>query len=111
LANSASIGVWLTRAVHDAETRHEELTTPWFRPSYADLPPTAFSGLTELGAWLKQLRRNAGMTQYQIERITGVDQTVISKLENGRQMSLRLTRLATVIGVLADPPPRFSRWR
>jgi DNA-binding XRE family transcriptional regulator len=96
--------------MYDAATRHDELTTPWLRPSYANLPPSAYVGLAELGAWMKRLRRHAGMTQYQLETVTGVDQTVISKLENGKQMSLRLTRLATVIGVLVDPPPRYSRF-
>jgi DNA-binding XRE family transcriptional regulator len=89
---------------------HEEFTTPWYRPSYADVPDIAYVGLNELGRWLRELRRDAGMTQYHVEVRSGVDQTVISKLENGRQMSLRLHRLATVIGVLLDPTPRPNRW-
>jgi hypothetical protein len=89
---------------------HEEFTTPWYRPSYADVPEIAYVGLNELGRWLRELRRDAGMTQYHVEVRSGVDQTVISKLENGRQMSLRLHRLATVIGVLLDPTPRPTRW-
>jgi hypothetical protein len=96
--------------MHDPTTRHEELTASWFRPSNAEGTEIAFLGLTELGVWLKQLRREAGLTQYAVEVRSGVDQTVISRLENGRQMSLRLTRLATVIGVLRDPTPRPTRW-
>jgi hypothetical protein len=96
--------------MHDPTTTHEELTASWFRPSNAEGTEIAFLGLTELGVWLKQLRREAGLTQYAVEVRSGVDQTVISRLENGRQMSLRLTRLATVIGVLRDPTPRPTRW-
>jgi hypothetical protein len=96
--------------MHDPATRHEQLTSPWLRPSYAEVPEIAFLGLTELGVWLKQLRREAGLTQCAVEVRSGVDQTVISRLENGRQMSLRLTRLATVVGVLRDPTPRPTRW-
>ena len=61
---------------------------------------------------LKRRRLLAGLTQREVERLTGVDQTVISRLENGRQYGLRWSRFAILVATLdglddatAKPPP------
>jgi transcriptional regulator with XRE-family HTH domain len=41
-----------------------------------------------------------GYSQRQLERLSGVDQTTISRLENGRLRSLRLVRLAALFEAL-----------
>jgi transcriptional regulator with XRE-family HTH domain len=42
-----------------------------------------------------------GYTQRHLERLSGVDQTTISRLENGRLTSLRLVRLAAIFLALS----------
>ncbi len=61
------------------------------------------AGLLEIGALVRAWRREAGMTQRHVEIVSGVDQTIISRLECGRLESLRLTRLAAVIGAVRPP--------
>lgn len=55
------------------------------------------AGLDWVGRWLLEARRRAGLTQLQLERMSGVDQTTISRLERGRLASLGLDRLAAII--------------
>ena len=49
---------------------------------------------------LKRRRLLAGLTQRELERLTHVDQTVISRLENGRQYGLRWSRFAILVATL-----------
>jgi len=58
------------------------------------------AGYDLIGAMIKRWRLRAGHTQRQLEALTGIDQTVISRLENGRQYGLRWSRFATLIAVL-----------
>ena len=56
----------------------------------------------------------AHLTQRQLESISGVDQTTISRLENGRLFGMRWTRFARLVHVLgglaeADPLPPVAR--
>ena len=83
---------------------------PWERPSHIRVTPVAEIGLTLIGSWIKEGRRATHMTQQLVENISGVDQSVISRLENGKVHSMRLVRLAAVIGAIYDPRPRPSRW-
>lgn len=57
-------------------------------------------GLDWIGRWIFEARRRAGLTQKQLERMSGVDQTTISRLERGRLAGLRLYRLAAIISCL-----------
>ena len=58
------------------------------------------AGLKLLGAQVKRGRYARGWTQRRLEEVSGVDQTTISRLENGRLISLRLVRLAALAGAL-----------
>jgi predicted transcriptional regulator len=49
------------------------------------------------------------MTQQHLENVSGVDQTIISRLENGRLLSIRFVRLAAIVGALRDPRVRMTR--
>ena len=53
--------------------------------------------LNELGADLRGRRTVAMLTQRQLEELTGVDQTTISRVENGRISTLRLHRYARLL--------------
>jgi transcriptional regulator with XRE-family HTH domain len=74
-------------------------------------------GYDLIGAMLKRRRLSAGITQREVERLTRIDQTVISRLENGRQYGLRWSRFAILVATLdglddataAPPPPWWVR--
>jgi hypothetical protein len=83
---------------------------PWERPSHIHVAPVAEIGLAQIASWVKEGRRATHMTQQLVENISGVDQTVISRLENGKVHSMRLVRLAAVIGAIYDPRPLPTRW-
>jgi transcriptional regulator with XRE-family HTH domain len=57
---------------------------------------------------IKRRRAAASMSQRKLERLTGIDQSVISRLENGKQYGLRWSRFARLVGVLdgLDEPAR-----
>ena len=70
------------------------------------------AGYDLIGSMIKRWRLGGGYTQRQLEALTGIDQTVISRLENGRQYGLRWSRFAILIAVLggfddgrSEPPP------
>lgn len=54
-----------------------------------------------LGRWIRQARYLSGMSQRQLQWVCGVDQTVISRLENGRIRHMRVQRVALVVAGLA----------
>jgi transcriptional regulator with XRE-family HTH domain len=58
-------------------------------------------GLRLLGAQLRRARIANGWSQRGLERVSGLDQTTISRLENGRLRSLRLVRIASLMQALA----------
>ena len=62
-------------------------------------------GYDLIGAALKELRLGADLTQRRLEAMTGIDQTVISRLENGKQYGLRWSRYAVLVAVLHDRQP------
>ena len=69
-----------------------------------------------LGAAIRRKRLSLGWTQRVLEAESGIDQTVISRIENGRQYGLRWSRLAVLIDAMGGldargfedsrPPPR-----
>jgi transcriptional regulator with XRE-family HTH domain len=89
------------RWAHSTDPRHE----------------TEQRGYDLIGAMLKRRRVLGGLTQRELERLTGIDQTVISRLENGRQYGLRWSRFAILVARLdgldaataAPPPPWWVR--
>ena len=48
----------------------------------------------------KRARHRKGWSQRDLERRTGIDQSTISKFENGRRFGLRFTRFAAMVAVL-----------
>ena len=64
------------------------------------LEPDQAYGLRALGAIVRQARRDAGISQHSLARVVGVDQSVISRLENGKLAGLRLRNLGAVIAAL-----------
>jgi predicted transcriptional regulator len=53
------------------------------------------------GRLIRQARYNCQLSQRQLEWVCGVDQTVISRLENGRIRHMRVQRVARVVAGLA----------
>src|SRR3954469_11681516 len=83
----------------------------WFGQGHRD--PQRQHGFELFGETLRRRRRWLGWTQRQLEAYSGIDQTVISRLENGKQYGLRWARLADLIDALGglevgpgspDPP-------
>jgi transcriptional regulator with XRE-family HTH domain len=68
--------------------------------------PELEHGLEVIGRVVREARRDRRWTQNALERASGVDQTVISRLENGRLTSLRLLRLAAIFAALDGRGPR-----
>lgn len=65
-------------------------------------------GFKLIGALVLRRRQRAGLSQRQLERLSGVDQTVISRLENGQLGGLRwsnFARLVDALGGLAESDP------
>jgi transcriptional regulator with XRE-family HTH domain len=70
-----------------------------------DLEATA--ALLEFGHAIRRAREEAGLTQRDLERRTGIDQTRISRLERGLAPAMRADRIARVVvelGLHVRPP-------
>ena len=74
--------------------------------------------LQRFGDAVRQARLEAGLSQVRLERLTGVDQTAISRLEHGRAPRIPLARvlvLAEALGGLLPigtcPHEHRCRWR
>jgi transcriptional regulator with XRE-family HTH domain len=61
-----------------------------------EVVPEVREALREIGREVRQLRTEWGRSQRAVERVTGIDQTTISRLENGLAPTLRLERLARI---------------
>ena len=57
-------------------------------------------GFQLVGQVVRTRRQRMGLSQRALERLCGVDQTVISRLENGQLASLRWSRFAALVAVL-----------
>jgi len=87
----------------------------WFDQRPRD--PQQQHGFDLFGRMLKRRRLWLGWTQRQLEAYSGIDQAVISRLENGKQYGLRWARLAELIDALggldvgpgAADPPGYTR--
>ena len=59
----------------------------------------------EIGAEIKRLRKESGMTQERFAEILGIDSTLVSKIERGRKSNLTIDLLqdiAEVFGVTVN---------
>ena len=75
-------------------------------------PPLTLAGMARLGESIRLARYRARLSQADLGRLCGLDQSIISRLENGKLPSLRFWRLAQVIGALGPawhPPPEPPR--
>jgi predicted transcriptional regulator len=68
-----------------------------------------------LGADIRRARWQCGISQAGLEVLSGVDQTTISRLENGLAPGLRLVRLAKILGPIGlgslKPSPLAERMK
>jgi len=75
--------------------------------------PLLQMGTRLIGAAVRERRVRLNLTQRQLAMIAGFDQSVISRLENGKISSIRYRRLAVLVGILggldADAP--LPRWK
>jgi transcriptional regulator with XRE-family HTH domain len=70
------------------------------------------AGMRRLGEQLRRARLGRGWSQRGLERASGVDQTTISRLENGRLVNLGFLRIVALVAALEgtwqifppDPP-------
>ena len=67
-------------------------------------------GKRVIGAAVRSARLGIGLSQHQLSRRAGLDQSVISRLETGKLNGIRWQTLARLVGVLESGRPfRFPR--
>jgi len=73
--------------------------------------PQVVSGMRAIGRTVRAARHRAGLRQTDLERRSGLDQTIISRIENGKLDSLAWWRFASLVGALGDAwdPPRLEQ--
>jgi transcriptional regulator with XRE-family HTH domain len=69
------------------------------------------NGYDLIGSFIKRRRLAIPLTQRQLEHLTEIDQTVISRIENGRQYGLRWSRFARLVAVLEGLDDRSTQPR
>jgi transcriptional regulator with XRE-family HTH domain len=69
-------------------------------------------GFEMIGAMIRRRRIHLGWTQRNLEAYSGINQAVISRLENGKQSGLRWSRFAELVQALGglDVAPRARPW-
>ena len=72
------------------------------RGSMAGLPSESTNGMLTIGESVRRARWRAGLTQRHLGKLCGLDQSVISRLENGKLANLRWWRFAALVGALGD---------
>ncbi|MGZ8437381.1 MAG: helix-turn-helix domain-containing protein [Candidatus Limnocylindrales bacterium] len=70
-------------------------------------------GYALIGRLVRRRRGRIGLSQRELETLSGLDQSVISRLETGQLRGLRFSRLARLVGALggigdADPLPAWA---
>jgi transcriptional regulator with XRE-family HTH domain len=63
-------------------------------------PPGTLAARAVLGLGLRRMRLYRGWTQETLQDRSGVDQSILSRLELGRVVQIRLRRLLDVLGTL-----------
>jgi DNA-binding Xre family transcriptional regulator len=86
---------------------------PWesFAMEYADVRTAR--GCAWIGRLVRRRRERIGLSQRQLQQLSGLDQSVISRLETGQLLGLRFSRLAHLVDALggigeADPLPSWA---
>lgn len=62
--------------------------------------PAQQRGFDLVGRTIRRKRRWLGLSQRQLEGLSGIDQTVISRIENGKQYGVRWVRFARLVDAL-----------
>jgi transcriptional regulator with XRE-family HTH domain len=73
---------------------------PWNEPNWWMSDPQAKRGMVLIGAALRRQRLNRGWSQRDLEGLTGVHQSTISRLETGQRCGVRWTRFAKMVAIL-----------
>lgn len=68
-------------------------------------------GFELIGVEIKRRRLLLGWSQRTLEAYSGIDQTVISRLENGKQYGMRWSRFARLVDALGGIGPSAVRRR
>jgi ribosome-binding protein aMBF1 (putative translation factor) len=97
-----------------AECSNVAMDTRWDLVRPFDVSPTVALGLDIIGQQVLRARRAAGLSQRQLGAMVELNQSTISRLENGLLRTFRLVNLARILGVLHDPllggPIAVNRW-
>lgn len=85
----------------------------WRSFEVANADPRTARGFELIGGAVRGRRRRLGISQRQLELLSGVDQTVISRLECGRLTGLRWSRFARLVEAVGglgvgDPLPGWT---
>jgi transcriptional regulator with XRE-family HTH domain len=74
--------------------------------------PQEQHGFDLIGAEIKRRREALGWSQRVLEAQSGIDQTVISRIENGKQYGIRWSRFARLVDALGGlgPPAAREPW-
>lgn len=85
---------------------------PWESFDMQDVDVRTLRGYGRIGRAVRRRRERIGLSQRELHRLSGIDQSVISRLETGQLRGLRFSRLARLIDALggigdADPLPAW----
>jgi transcriptional regulator with XRE-family HTH domain len=91
---------------------HRGLMT-WHLFDVASTDERTRRGFRLIGRLVLRRRGQLGITQRELESLSGIDQTVISRLENGKLGGLRWSRFAELVDALGglgdtDPSPAWT---
>ena len=101
---------WPRRAGGGQLSRREAVGAYIFAMPYftLDNDPRVADALVCIGAAVRSARFARQLSQIRLELLTDIDQTTISRIENGRAPNVRLEYLARIIAVIG-PLPAIER--
>jgi transcriptional regulator with XRE-family HTH domain len=75
---------------------------PWDEDEAARdrMNPRSRAGLRRIGAATRRQRQRLHLSQGDVERMTGIDQTTLSRFERGERVGIRFTRFALLVETL-----------
>ena len=74
---------------------------PWNAENYwMTRDPKVKRGMVMIGAAMRRQRTKRGLSQRDVERMTGIHQSTISRLETGSRCGLRWSQFAAIVAVL-----------
>ena len=73
---------------------------PWNEENHWMSDPLAKRGMVLIGAAVRRQREKRRLSQRDLERLTGVHQSTISRLETGQRCGLRWARFAKIVAAL-----------